>query len=96
MRLVYSEEAVADLERLRQFIAKNDPSAAAKVGGELVSRLQNLKLFPAIGREVTQAPDPAAIRDAIFGRYVVRYVPRADVIIVLRIWHHYEDRGENP
>ena len=66
------------------------------MGGELVSRLQNLKLFPAIGREVAQAPDPAAIRDAIFGRYVVRYVPRADVIIVLRIWHHSEDRGENP
>jgi len=33
------------------------------------------------------------LRDAVFGNYVVRYVPRPDVLIILRIWHHYEDRG---
>ncbi len=95
MRLVYSEEAVADLVRLRQFIAEKDPQAAGRVGAELVSRLENLKRFPAMGREVVQAPDPTAIRDAVFGNYVVRYSPRAEVLIVLRLWHHYEDRGNS-
>lgn len=95
MRLVYSQEAVADLVRLRDFIAEKDPQAAARVGAELVSRMEHLKRFPAMGREVAQAPDPMAIRDAIFGDYVVRYAPRAGVIIVLRIWHHYENRSES-
>jgi len=94
MRLVYSEEAVGDLVRLRAFIAKKDPSAAARVATELIARMDNLRLFPAMGVEVSQAPDPSAIRDAVFGNYVVRYSPRDEVIIVLRIWHHYENRSE--
>lgn len=92
MRLMYSEEAVDDLVRLRVFIAEKDSSAAARIAAELINRMDNLRLFPEMGREVSHAPDPAAIRDAIFGKYVVRYSPRADVIIVLRIWHHSEKR----
>ncbi len=69
--------------------------AAARVGAELLSRLENLKRFPTMGREVARAPDPTAIRDAVFGNYVVRYSPRAEVLIVLRLWHHYEDRGNS-
>ncbi|MGH8855201.1 MAG: type II toxin-antitoxin system RelE/ParE family toxin, partial [Telluria sp.] len=52
MRLVYSEEAVADLVRLRAFIAEKDPSAAARVAAELIARIENLRLFPTMGRAV--------------------------------------------
>ena len=96
MRLVYSVEAVADLARFRKFIAEHDPRAAARVGADLVARMEHLKQFPAMGREVVQTPEPTAIRDAIFGDYVVRYSSHTDVIIVLRIWHHNENRGERP
>lgn len=96
MRLLYSEQAVADLVRLREFIADKDPSAARRIAAELVARMDNLLLFPGMGREVGEAPNPDAIRDAVFGNHVVRYSPRSDVIIVLRIWHHYEDRGNGP
>lgn len=95
MKLVYSEQAVGDLVRLRAFIAQNDSSAAARVAAELIARMDYLCLFPAMGVEVGQAPDPSAIRDAVFGSYVVRYSPRDEVIIVLRIWHHYENRSES-
>lgn len=93
MRLVYSEEAVADLIRLRAFIAENDPSAAARVAKELLARIENLCLFPMMGVEVSQAPVPATIRDAVFGKYILRYSLHVDVISVLRIWHHNEDRS---
>lgn len=92
MRLVYSQEAVADLVRLRTFIANNDPAAATRVAADLVTRIDSLCAFPEIGRSVSQAPEPDAIRDFIFGRYVVRYTVHGTAVVILRIWHHYESR----
>lgn len=92
MRLVYSAEAVADLVRIREFIAQNDPAAAARVADELVTRIENLCRFPHIGREVAQAPEPQAIRDMVFGNYIVRYSIHTHALVVLRIWHHHENR----
>lgn len=92
MRLVYSEDAVVDLVRLRAFIAEKDPSAAARVAQELIARIENLGPFPHMGHGVSQAPQPDVVRDMVFGNYVVRYSVHAEALVVLRIWHHYEDR----
>ena len=90
MRLVYSREAVADLIRLRAFIANNDPAAAARIAADLVARIDNLCTFPEMGRSVSQAPEPDSIRDFIIGKYVVRYTVRGTALVILRIWHHFE------
>lgn len=95
MKLVYSEESVADLVRLRAFIAEQDPSAAARVAAELIARIENIRLFPEIGRSVALAPDPKIVRDAVFGKYIVRYAAHTDAVVILRIWHHYEDRQQS-
>lgn len=96
MKLVYSEEAVADLVRLREFIAEHDPLAASRTAAELIARIENLRRFPAMGRTVELAPDPKAIRDAFFGKYIIRYTKHTEAIVILRIWHHYEDRVQTP
>ena len=90
MKLVYSQDAVADLARLRDFIAHNDPTAAARIAADLVSRINGLCAFPEMGRSVSQAPEPDSIRDFIFGKYVVRYTVHGSALVILRIWHHYE------
>ena len=95
MKLVYSEESVADLARLRAFIAEKDPLAAARVATELIARIENLRLFPAMGRAVELAPAPKAIRDAVFGKYVIRYAIHSETVVTLRIWHRYEDRMQS-
>jgi len=92
VRLVYSQEAVADLVRLRAFIANNDPAAAARVAADLVSRIDSLCAFPEMGRSVAQAPEPDSIRDFTFGKYVVRYTVHSNSLVILRIWHHFESR----
>ncbi len=91
MRLVYSREAVADLARLREFIADNNPDAAARIAADLIARIDHLCAFPKMGRGVSSAPDPEMVRDFIFGKYVVRYLVSDQAIVILRIWHHYED-----
>ena len=90
MRLVYSQEAVADLIRLRAFIASNDPTAAARIASDLVARIDGLCAFPEMGRSVSQAPEPESILDFIFGKYVIRYTFHGTALVILRIWHHYE------
>ncbi|MGH8225913.1 MAG: type II toxin-antitoxin system RelE/ParE family toxin [Gammaproteobacteria bacterium] len=95
MRLIYSEEAVADLVRLRAFIAEHDPTAAARIAAELVTRVEHLCKFPEMGHAVALAPAPESVRDVIFGGYIVRYTTHAEAVVILRIWHHYEDRPQS-
>lgn len=89
MKLAYSQEAVVDLVRLRDFIANNDPTAAARFAADLVARIDGLRAFPEMGHSVSQAPEPDSIRDFIFGKYVVRYMAHGSALVILRIWHHY-------
>jgi plasmid stabilization system protein ParE len=93
VKLVYSEQAVADLVRLRAFIAEHDPSAASRIAGELIERMAHLRTFPAMGRCVEHSPDPEAVRDAVFGKYIVRYLVHGETIAVLRMWRHFEQRA---
>jgi toxin ParE1/3/4 len=92
MKLLYSEEAIVDLVRLRAFIAEKDPTAAARIAIELIARIENICLFPEMGKGVSLAPDPKVVRDSVFGSYIVRYTIHAESIIILRIWHHYQNR----
>ncbi|TDT41678.1 plasmid stabilization system protein ParE [Halospina denitrificans] len=92
MKLVYTDEAIEDLKRLRQFIAAHDPSAAARVAAELVAKIELLPDFPKMGAPVEVAPVPDSIRDMVFGKYIVRYSVHASAIIILRVWH--ELKGE--
>jgi plasmid stabilization system protein ParE len=92
VKLVYTDVAVEDLKRLRQFIAVHDPSAAARIATDLIDRIALLPEFPRMGRPVELAPVPESVRDVIFGKYVVRYSVHASAIIVLRVWHGLEER----
>lgn len=95
MRLVYSREAVADLVRLRAFIASHDPAAATRIAADLIARIDHLCAFPEIGRSVAEAPQPDTVRDFVFDKYVVRYTVHGNALVVLRIWHHFESRPGN-
>ncbi|WP_111657919.1 type II toxin-antitoxin system RelE/ParE family toxin [Isoalcanivorax indicus] len=90
MKLVYTDDAISDLKRLRAFIAEHNPQAAMSVARELISRVEALRQFPRMGVPVEMAPDPDTVRDMAFGRYVVRYAVHSSVIIILRIWHGLE------
>jgi plasmid stabilization system protein ParE len=90
VKLVYTDEAIEDLKRLREFIAVHDPSAAGRIATELVSKIELLPDFPRMGTPVEMAPVPDSIRDMIFGKYVVRYSVHVSAIIILRVWHELE------
>lgn len=90
MKLVYTDEAIDDLKRLREFIAVHNPPAAARIATELVGKIELLPDFPKMGMPVEMAPVPDSVRDMVFGKYVVRYSLHASAIIILRVWHGLE------
>lgn len=92
MRLFYSPESIEDLRRIREFIEIKNPKAAQKIAASILKGIKQLKSFPYLGVEVTQAPNPDMIRDLIIGNYIVRYLVNGEEIYILRVWHHKEIR----
>ena len=90
MKLVYTDEAIDDLKRLREFVAVHNPLAAARIATELVGKIALLPDFPRMETLVEMAPVPDSVRDMVFGKYVVRYSVHASAIIILRVWHGLE------
>ena len=90
MKLVYTDEAIDDLKRLRKFIAVNNPTAATRIASELVGKIELIPDFPKMGTPVELAPVPDSLRDIAFGKYVVRYSVHTSAIIILRVWHGLE------
>jgi len=90
MKLEFSESAVQDLIRLREFIAVHNPKAAERTSLRLRQAIAKLVLHPDIGRSI---PEFENVRELVAGDYVVRYLRLEDGIFVLRIWHGKEFRN---
>ena len=90
MKISYTQEAIADLERLRKFIESKNPFAARRISSEMLDGIGNLHSFPKMGLPVARAPDPKAIRDLFIGQYTVRYLLDKDQLVILRVWHGKE------
>jgi plasmid stabilization system protein ParE len=90
VKISYTKEAIADLERLRNFIEPRNPYAARRTSSELLDGIGNLGAFPKMGLSVARAPDPDLIRDLFIAQYTVRYLVEKDRVVILRIWHGKE------
>jgi toxin ParE1/3/4 len=89
MRLQFTRGASRDLVRLRDFIAQQDPRAAARVSKRLGRTIRLLRDQPGLGRAVEELP---GVRELVAGDYVVRYTKRDDTVVILRVWHGRESR----
>ena len=90
-QIQFSVSAVADLQRLRDFIAVHNQEAAARVALRIRESIATLALDPAKGRPVENLE---GVRELIAGNYVVRYLNLEDeeTIVILRVWHGKEYR----
>jgi toxin ParE1/3/4 len=90
-RVILTERARADFDRLHAFLASKSPRTAKRAVQRIIEGIDLLALFPRSGVVVKGAIRNAFIR---FGRsgYVVRYKVEADTVLITRIWHGKEDR----
>ena len=90
-KLIYSQRAPADLERLTDFLLESDPLAAAETVGLIEEAVALLRRHPLIGRPVEHA-----LRELVISRgrtgYVALYSFEEDqeAILILAIRHQRE------
>jgi addiction module RelE/StbE family toxin len=91
--IVFSEEALADLEKIFEFNAEQDPATALEHIEKIRSAVTVLELHPEIGRKVTAG---SPLRELVIARgqagYVAlyEYSPAANRIRILAVRHQRE------
>ena len=91
MDLQFTEQALDDLVRLREFIAEKNPAAAKRVSEQLIESIDRLRDQPELGHGVESLP---GVREWVARNYVIHYLVLEDNnLIVLQIWHGREDRS---
>ena len=83
-RLSWSEQAEADLEAIVEYIARENPMAAVRLGDDIVAQVARLKFYPLLGR----IGRVAGTRELIMTHspYLVIYTAEDDLRI-LRVLH---------
>jgi len=92
MKIFYTHQAIYDLKRLHQFIAKDSPKAAAAASAKIRQAIERLIDFPKLGRAVKNTEKSISLRDVVTGKYVIRYILLKHEIHILRVWHGKEDK----
>jgi len=85
-KIIFSPQAVADLEEVVSYIAKEDPATAARIGNELIDRVEILENFPLLGAPYPKRP---GVRKLVSRPYLIFYRPRLEQnsVDILRYWH---------
>jgi len=91
MELRWTRKALSDLTRLHEFLARANPSAAARAVQALTRAPNVLLTTPRIGEQLFEF-EPREVRRLLVGHYEIRYEVRDSTVYVLRLWHTREDR----
>ena len=86
MKIVWSEPAVADLDAIRYYIARDSEVYADALILEIFESTDRLDRFPKSGRVVPELND-LTTREIIVGSYRVMYDIAGDVVRILGVLH---------
>jgi plasmid stabilization system protein ParE len=84
-KLIWTEKASRDIEAIVRYIARRDPSAAARIGFGIYERAQILLEHPEAGTILDELRE-YGWRKLIFRRWKIVYTIRSDSVIIGRIW----------
>ena len=94
--LNWTPVALRGLARVREFLGRENPSAAQRAVRRIRRAADVLRRHPELGRPCEDDAFPD-LREVVapFGRgaYVIRYRIDRNAVVVLRVWHSREDRS---
>ena len=87
-KIIFSDQAIEDLEGVVRFIAHDNQPAAVRFGRRLMDSVRHLAKFPRMGRVVPEQSDDN-IREIVFKPYRVFYRVKDEsrVVEIIRFWH---------
>jgi plasmid stabilization system protein ParE len=83
--VIWSPQAVRDIDSIRAFIAQDSPAYAELEARRIVAAVERLQLFPESGRMVPERRD-TAIREVVASPYRIVYRLRGDVVEVVTVF----------
>ena len=91
-RLIYSRNALYDLQRLHRFLSAKNPAAAKRARESILKSVQTLRLQPNIGRPVEDMPDEYREWVVDFGDsgYIIYYRVSESEATILAVRHQKE------
>ena len=90
--IVWLPESLDDLQRLYEFIAEHNATAASRAVTKLLDVVESLRDFPEKGRPWDAEPGYRSLSVRFGARgYVVRYRLFEEQVIIVRVWHALED-----
>lgn len=89
--IIYSENALRDLDRLTDFLLHEEPTAAYETVDLIIEAVEVLGNHPLIGRDAEQDLRELVISRGKTGYLALySYVPQQDIVLVLSIRHQRE------
>ncbi len=82
--------SILDLENIRDYIAKDSASYAARFVTRIIEAVEILPSHPRIGRGVPEADDDV-IRELLFQNYRIIYRVEPERILILTVLHGSRD-----
>lgn len=91
--LVWSPEALEDLEAIAAYIERDSPWYARAVTSKIVETAESIPRYPELGRAVPEVGDPA-IRERLVHRYRVIYRIDRTRVLIAAVIHGRQDFGQ--
>ncbi|MET4595337.1 MULTISPECIES: type II toxin-antitoxin system RelE/ParE family toxin [unclassified Sphingomonas] len=90
MRIVWTDDAVANLEAIFTYVSAFNPAAAGALANRLIAVADSLATFPHRGRDVGGGRREMTT----VWPYILRYRVDGDTLIILRVRHGARDEEE--
>ena len=85
-KIRWTEESSKWLEKIHEYISKNNTVAAQKVIEGIYEKAQILMTFPKIGYKYREEPE-GEIRILVYGHYRIAYLIKKDIVEILGVFH---------
>ena len=91
-KVIWSEQAIADLHEVCSYIAQHNSDAALRTGYGLLEHVQILARFPFIGPAYPRGAR-GPLREIVFGPYRIFYdvLEETKQVNILHVWHGARD-----
>lgn len=85
MKIVWSRRAIRHLAKLRDYIAQDNPTAAAEVASQILDAVERLATFPNLGRPGRLAGTRELVVPAT--PYIIPYRIRGNRVELIAVFH---------
>lgn len=86
MRLIWSPQAVEDVDAIRSYVARDSEHYANLLVERIVAAVDRLEAFPLLGRVVPEVGDES-LREVVYGNYRIVYRLKPEVVEIVTVFH---------